>query len=236
MRNRSVEHFWDRWADYYKMICHSPVYQDFTAATLHEATIRGGEECLDLGCGPGFFSIGLARLGCRVDAVDYSSSMIQCAEDSIARHKSEYDADNYPIRLIHRDVHEYVVSRPDDSADVVVASLLLSYLDGPERVVAEVFRILRPGGRFVMSNPVPDARFARIFWKSGWNAVRYLFYAVQLLNYARKIKQLERRGVFHFFTHQETVDLLVGAEFEESQIGISLTYADTSFLARAVKK
>lgn len=38
---------------------------------------------------------------------------------------------------------------PDDSADLVIATLLLCSVDDPAKVVAEIRRILKPGGRYV---------------------------------------------------------------------------------------
>lgn len=51
---------------------------------------------------------------------------------------------------------------PDDAFDFVVATFVLCTVDDPERALAEVARVLRPGGRFVFMEHVrsPDARLA----------------------------------------------------------------------------
>jgi ubiquinone/menaquinone biosynthesis C-methylase UbiE len=216
------------------MVRHSPVYQALIADTLGRAAIARGDECVDLGCGPGYLALELLRCGGRVTAIDYSAPMLEQARSTLSRY---FDSPNAAPRidLVLADVHEWLSTRERESSDVVVASLLLAYLPEPERVVEQVQRVLRPRGRFVMSNPVPEARFSRIFWRSGWNALRYLPYALRILRHAAEISRLERLGVFHFFSREETTRMLTSSGFADSGIEISPAYAGTCLLTRAVR-
>jgi SAM-dependent methyltransferase len=65
---------------------------------------------------------------------------------------------------------EYLRLTTSDSFELVLASLLLSYLETAEvrkRFLGQVFRVLRPGGCFIMSNLMPNPKFQRVLWKSG---------------------------------------------------------------------
>lgn len=223
--------FWEDYAPYYTKLALSPVYKQFVADTLKVISIRKGERILDLGSGPGHFAQSLSREGGRVSAVDYSQTMIEEAK----KNPSQGLHDDGCVEFIYSDVYPYLKSAANDSFDLVLASLLVSYLEKPDFAIAEMFRVLRPGGRLIMSNPVPNPPFSAVFWKSGWTAFRYLFYAVQLLRYARKIKRFEQEGVFHFFTAQETQDLLIRAGFERNSISMTTSLANTVYLTSATK-
>lgn len=97
---------------------------------------------LDLGCGPGFFSMLLARLGCRVDALDASEGMLEqaranaaCAgmENEITFHKGD-------IKL---------TCFNDNSFDAVVSRNVTWLLDDPRQAYAEWRRVLVSGGKMV---------------------------------------------------------------------------------------
>lgn len=228
-----AKRFWEDYAPYYTKLCLSPVHKQFTADTLKAISIQKGERILDLGCGPGHFTKLLSKEGGRVCAVDYSDAMMRKAREVLSQRHMQDKEDE--VKLIRSDVQKYLKTVPNDSFDVVLTSLLVSYLEKPESAIVEIFRVLRPGGRFIMSNPMPNPPFSRVFWKSGWTALRYIFYAIQLLRYAEEIKQIERAGLFHFFTIQETRELLVRAGFEQQSITTTLSLANTVYLTFAQK-
>jgi ubiquinone/menaquinone biosynthesis C-methylase UbiE len=96
-----------------------------------------GAECLDLACGTGFLAEELARrTGRRAVGVDASEGMLAAAR----RQRGEW-AD-----FVRADIVEYLAGRPPQSADVVTCGWALGYTR-PWRVVREIARVLRPGGR-----------------------------------------------------------------------------------------
>jgi 2-polyprenyl-6-hydroxyphenyl methylase / 3-demethylubiquinone-9 3-methyltransferase len=99
---------------------------------------RGAEaRVLDVGCGAGFLSNHLARLGFDVTGVDASPGSLDVATRHDVSGKARYvlgDALALPF--------------PSASFDVVCAMDFLEHVEEPAAVVAEIARVLKPGGLF----------------------------------------------------------------------------------------
>jgi SAM-dependent methyltransferase len=105
-------------------------------------------EVLEIGAGPGRFTIELARLGCRVVVSDISPVQLELNE----RHVAEAGLE---AAVVHRrvlDIRE-LSSVSDARFDAVVAyGGPLSYaFEQAERCMGEMLRVVRPGGRVVAS-------------------------------------------------------------------------------------
>ncbi|XQW86882.1 malonyl-ACP O-methyltransferase BioC [Thalassotalea piscium] len=111
---------------------------------------------LDLGCGTGFFSDVLATRYERVLAADISLKMLKYAKES--RHKNinwaQADAFNLPYQT--------------GSVDVVYSNLMIQWCEPLESALAEIMRILKPGGLFIVSTLV-DGTLNEL--KSSWAQV-----------------------------------------------------------------
>ncbi len=138
--------------------CRDRLFRDDTelmAATLWPAGIPAvGSNLLDLGCGPGFYACRLAgrfeRL--RVTGIDRSARQLRRARLRVATH-----------RLANCGFEEgdvLALDWPAGSVDAVVASRLLMILPEPERALAEMHRVLRPGGRCFIAEPRSAVRAA----------------------------------------------------------------------------
>ncbi len=130
-------------------------------------------------------------------------------------------------------------SLPSCSYDLIVASLVVSYLPKYQAVLQEMYRVLKSPGRLVMSNPVPNYKVLNIFTQSfrdiARDIPRLLPVALNLLRYVLKIRKFGRLGVFHFFTHEETKRLLCDAGFDDRRVTIRRSFGSQVFLARAEK-
>ena len=92
-----------------------------------------GERVLDLGCGDGALTIKLVDRGCTVVAVDASADMVAAAQ-SLGLDASVVDGESLPF------VNEF---------DAVFSNAALHWMKYQDRVIAGVWRALKPGGRFV---------------------------------------------------------------------------------------
>ena len=93
---------------------------------------------LDAGCGPGFFSILMARRGHEITGGDYSEAMIECARENVENHSPEASA--YFSQMDAQNL-----TFEDDTFDVVLSRNLTWNLEHPDRAYAEWLRVLRPG-------------------------------------------------------------------------------------------
>ena len=113
-----------------------------------------GEKLIELGCGPGFYSCGLAERFPQISVlgVDRSPSQLSWAREKrnkLGLKNCRFHSDNV-----------LELSLPNESFDVLIASRLFTVLPNRRRAVAEMHRILRPGGRCFIAEP----RWA--FWAS----------------------------------------------------------------------
>jgi SAM-dependent methyltransferase len=119
--------------------------------------LRPGMTVLDLGCGEGRHAFEAYRRGARVVAVDWGVSEVETtkrwlgaiAEAGEAGRAGDGTAAHYEVvrgDLLHLPV-------PDASVDRVIASEVLEHIPDDARAMAEITRVLKPGGRVAVTVP-----------------------------------------------------------------------------------
>jgi ArsR family transcriptional regulator len=101
----------------------------------------------DIGTGTGILAIELARLGVRVIGIDHSSRMLDAA-----RAKAAAEA-GLQIEFRHGEASALPFS--DGEVDAVFAHMVLHYLPSPSDAIAEMARVVKPGGTVVTVDFVP---------------------------------------------------------------------------------
>jgi len=111
----------------------------------HTSLVDKGGVVVDLGTGPGLLLRDLTTRyeNTRAVGIEVQPEMLKLAKDVVAE-----DADRR--QLIEADVSQPPLAVDDNSADVVIASVLLHELPVPTRMIDEALRILKPGGTFIM--------------------------------------------------------------------------------------
>ncbi len=109
------------------------------------AALVSGERVLDLGCGSGGAGRAAAQIVGESGMVVGVDSCRRVLE--VARERAPQDA---PVAFVHA-AAQRMVDIPEKSFDCVVASMVLEEVQDLRGVLSEVYRVLRPGGRFVAS-------------------------------------------------------------------------------------
>ncbi len=145
------------------------VYGAVSLRGLEAASIGTATRAADIGCGTGTVSRWMAaRMGAqaRVDAIDIAPEQIEVARAT---------ASEAGAGAIHYRVGSaYEPGLPEDAFDLVFCRLVLCHLNEPEKAVAEMARLLRPGGRLVLVDmdmrdtfAMPPCAFYRAFIEEG---------------------------------------------------------------------
>jgi len=97
------------------------------------------KKVLDVGAGTGRLAIALAGKKAEVTALDVSSEMLRVLEKKNGKIKTVVgEAESLPF--------------PEQSFDLVIAAFLIVHLKDLAKFFDEVYRVLKPGGRFLVTN------------------------------------------------------------------------------------
>lgn len=126
------------------------------------AQVEQGESVLDVGTGTGVVAVTAARRGARVTGLDLTPELIEAAGENatIAGLEdivwTEGDAENLPYA--------------DASFDVVLSQFGHMFAPRPEVAIAEMRRVLKPGGRIAFATWPPEHFVGRLFAFIGRNS------------------------------------------------------------------
>jgi len=130
--------------------------------------LQQGWRVLDVGCGTGAISKGMAlKVGStgRVTGIDNTAYFIESGKETYA------DVDN--LNLLHTDLFAY---EPDEKFDLITAARTLQWLSNPQEAVVKLRSMLKPGG--VLS--VLDYNHEALEWQPQPPASMQRFYATFL--------------------------------------------------------
>jgi ubiquinone/menaquinone biosynthesis C-methylase UbiE len=227
-------------------------YQQLLKDTLDWAAPQAHERWLDLGCGGGAVTRAIwERTGGTVAAV----IGLDCAavnEDAYRRLRETLgSAPAERIQFIPHNFSSGLGLFPDNMFDHAISGLSISYAESYDeaaqrwtaaaydRLLDELRRVIRPGGRLVFSVNVPEPSWAKVALRSfpglfgREHTLRSLKRAWRMLRYGRWLKREARVGRFHYLPAHEVKRKLTGAGFVS--IAHRLSYAGQAYIFRAIK-
>src|ERR1700761_5670697 len=145
---RSIAEAYDSFAEAYSADSEASLQNGYYArpATLTLAGDVAGRRILDAGCGSGPILAALRERGATVTGLDSSAGMLE-----LARRRLGPDADLQVADLSRP------LPYPDGAFDDVIAALVLHYLEDWKAPLAELRRVLKPGGRLIVAVDHPFA-------------------------------------------------------------------------------
>lgn len=103
-----------------------------------------GQDVLDVGCGPGFYAAAMAGRGAAVTGIDGSAEMVRIAEEVVGERAT----------FLQHDL-EQPLPFADASFDLALMALVYHHVHARRQLLAELRRVVRPGGRLLVSTTHP---------------------------------------------------------------------------------
>lgn len=239
--------FWSKYLGKYEYFESVDVYQyylDMVGSLL--GPVGPGEVLLDAGCGNGLFGVWVLRrlLEQRKEPLDPPPVYVgidlthKGLLDALAKHQRvrtdlrppaagrgppldfayvQMDLDQFGgIRA----AEEGLVDFAPGTFDRICCSLLISYLRRPHELLRELHRVLKPGGRLVVTSMKPFADLSDLYrrYVEKHTAEHEVESARDLLRAAGKIKVKEEQGYYTFFSGEELAEALQAAGFRSTQV------------------
>lgn len=134
----------DQWEDAYRSPLNERFYEHAFDLLARELNAPAGATILDVGCGPGFHSIRLAKRGLNVDACDFSPPILELARENVRKAGVEDKVGLSSENIL-------ALTFNDDSREFVLCWGVLMHIPDIEQAIAELSRVLAPGGTIVIS-------------------------------------------------------------------------------------
>jgi SAM-dependent methyltransferase len=149
-RDLDRDHDRQRWLDFLAEASMLQSVREYKELSYAQLRVGPGAQLLDVGCGLGDDARRLAALipGGTVVGLDASGAAVQAARARSLDCRAQVQ---YCVGSVYR------LPFPDRSFDAVRADRVLHFLNEPARAIAEMKRVLRMGGRLVVSEPDNDS-------------------------------------------------------------------------------
>jgi len=219
---RKPDGFWNLYSKVYDCIYHLMPYRQLLWDTYQALELEPGMKVLDAGCGTGNFEFFLSEKNpprVEIEALDFSDGMLSLARSKCA------GLDN--VSFVHGDLNVRL-PYPDASFDRILSINVLYTLADRDETVAELMRVLKPGGIMVLTSPVHDVRwpplmkdhFGRV--RNIWGLHRKVFKVLGSLRVlctqavgsfvlnVLVINRREEKGEYHHLNHEELHEFLHG--------------------------
>ncbi len=106
-------------------------------------------QILDIGCGSGWYAEQLIKAGSQITAIDVSARMVELTEKRLKGQG----------RVIQADLEKPLDFLAANTFDLIIAPLMIHYIQDWSALMQELARILKPNGLFIFSTHQPHSEF-----------------------------------------------------------------------------
>ena len=142
MDQQQIDRVYSNYAGVYDRVF-GRIFQKSRESAVRLLQAEPGERILEVGVGTGL-SLPLYHPDCEVVGIDYCEGMLSEARERAQR------LGRTRLELMHMDAS--CMAFPADSFDTVVAMYVMTVVPDPRKVLAEMVRVCRPGGRVLILN------------------------------------------------------------------------------------
>ncbi len=142
MDAESIDQVYSVYSGFYDLIWHK-LFHESREEAVSLLNLKGGERVLDVGVGTGL-SLSFYPKNCKVVGIDLCDAMLQKGRKRRARHGYS-----------HIELHEMDAMKmdfPDNSFDAIFAAYTISVVPDSSRVIDEMIRVCKKGGKLVFLN------------------------------------------------------------------------------------
>lgn len=143
-------------------LLHEEVLSRYYGCGLVAPPLLEGARVLDLGCGSGRDCYVLSYLvgeHGQVTGIDMTSEQIGIARHHLDYHRETFGFSRTNVEFIQGYIEQLeALDLPDNSFDVVVSNCVVNLSPDKEKVLREVYRVLKPGGEFYFADVYADRR------------------------------------------------------------------------------
>lgn len=227
-RTRAESAFWALYATCYDALTRLHSYRAMHQRVLDHLDLRPDGEVLDAGCGTGNLLAALLTRepGTRVAGLDFSPAMLR-----LTRRKA-------PGAAVQVQDLNGALPYPAASFDAITCVNALYTLTEPVAVLREFRRVLRPGGRVILVNPLPGFSAAAILadhvrncrTAAAWTEVLvHIPHIITIMALNAIIQGRGARGSYHFGDRRTVEAWARAADFD--LVATEVVYAEQGLLA-----
>jgi ubiquinone/menaquinone biosynthesis C-methylase UbiE len=230
--------FWEKYFKVYDVLNDLIPYQELMEDLVSNLDVKRQDLILDAGSGTGNLSMRIEKMGGSVVALDFS-------EEGQKRHRQKNPE---RTKFLLADLTK-PLPFPDNHFDKIASNNTLYTIpkEKREQVVQEFYRVLKPGGKVVISNPTKNFKPVAIYFdhikkdikRNGivsavFKIFKFISPTGRMFFYNNKIKKEDRTGDYDFFTISEKKEILKKAGFVKISENISV-YSNQGVLNYAYK-
>lgn len=139
MNNKWNQIIYKAWSPFYDRFFNKGMFLKARKEVFKDIEFINGEKVLFVGCGTGADLVYVPYNNIKITAIDYSSDMLDKAKEKFP---------HINITFLQMDAQN--LTFPDETYDIVIASLLLSVVPNPQKCMEEMIRVVKPKGRIII--------------------------------------------------------------------------------------